>query len=53
MNVKKIIAFIVFASVSCMVAMASAIWERGRKFVHVLLYIPSPARGHGAGGKEG
>lgn len=30
---KKLIAFIVFSSVSCMVAAVSALWERGRMFV--------------------
>ena len=30
---KKLIDFIVFSAVSCMVAVASALWERGRRFV--------------------
>ena len=38
MNMKELIAFIVFLSVSCMVAAVSALWERGRRFVQAITF---------------
>jgi len=35
---KKLIKFIVFSAVSCVVATASALWEHGRRFVRDIFF---------------
>jgi len=39
---KKLIAFIVFSSVSCLVAAVSALWEHMRRFVHNIFFEGQP-----------
>ena len=38
MPVKKLVAFIVFSSVSCIVAAACALWEHVRRLVHTISF---------------
>jgi len=39
---KELIAFIVFSSVSCLVAAVSAIWAHVRMFVHDIFFEEQP-----------
>jgi hypothetical protein len=47
-NMKRLIAFIVFSSVSCMVAAASMLWQHVRRFVHGSSFLtPAIRERHG------